>query len=313
MGGFPAEARAALSDNFAFDRSRDAGPGEVVEIAPLVRRVIAPNASPFTFTGSASYLVGRGKIAVVDAGPDHAAHRAAILEAVGSETITHVVSTHTHLDHTGGAAILAAEVGAPLVGCSAHRAFRASLDGEGDPLEAGADGRYRPDQALADGDAIAGPGWTLVAVETPGHTANHLAFALPETSALFSGDHVMSWSTTVVAPPDGAMAPYVASLRKLIARDEEVYFPGHGPMLRNARQFSRHLLGHRLMREQAIRGRLALGARTIPELVAELYRGLDPRLSRAAGLSVFAHLEDLVARGEAATDGPARIDGVYRA
>jgi glyoxylase-like metal-dependent hydrolase (beta-lactamase superfamily II) len=302
-----------LSDDIAFDRTRDAAAGAVVEIAPLVRRVIAPNASPFTFTGTATYLVGRDKIAVIDAGPDDESHRAAILRAVGSETITHVVSTHTHLDHTGGAAKLAESVGAPLVGCSAHRAFRASLEGEGNPLEAGSDGRYRPDQAMAEGDAISGPGWTLVAVETPGHTANHLAFALPETGALFSGDHVMSWSTTVVAPPDGAMAPYVASLRKLIARDEEVYFPGHGPMLTNARQFSRHLLGHRLMREQAIRGRLALGPRTIPDLVVELYRGLDPRLSRAAGLSVFAHLEDLVARGEAMTDGAARIDGVYRA
>lgn len=301
-----------MSDDIAFDRSRDAGPGEVVEIAPLVRRVIAPNASPFTFTGTATYLVGQGRIAVIDAGPDDAAHRAAILKAIGSETVTHIVSTHTHLDHTGGAAALARVLGAPLVGCAAHRAFRASLDGEGDPLEAGSDGVYRPDQAMAEGDAITGPGWSLVAVETPGHTANHLAFALPETGALFSGDHVMSWSTTVVAPPDGAMAPYVASLRKLIAREEEVYFPGHGPMLKNARQFSRHLLGHRLMREQAIRGRLALGPRTIPELVAELYKGLDPRLFRAAGLSVFAHLEDLVARGDAATDGAARIDGVYR-
>ncbi|HEY0291749.1 MAG TPA: MBL fold metallo-hydrolase [Hansschlegelia sp.] len=302
-----------MSEDIEFDRSRDAVAGAVVDVAPLVRRIIAPNASPFTFTGTASYLVGKGKVALVDPGPEDAAHRRAVLAALDGETVTHIVVTHTHLDHTGGAAAMAEALGAPLVGAGAHRTFRPLHEGETNRLEAGADHVYRPDIELADGDAVTGPGWSLVAVATPGHTANHLAFSLPEADVLLSGDHVMAWSTSVVAPPDGAMGPYVASLRKLIARPEDVYLPGHGPALRNARQFTRHLLGHRLMRESAIRGRLEQGARRIPEIVAELYRGLDPRLAGAAGLSVFAHLEELVARGEAATDGVPRLDGVYRA
>lgn len=302
-----------MSDDIEFDRRRDAPAGAVVDVAPAIRRVIAPNASPFTFTGTATYLVGRGKVAVVDPGPDDPAHRAALLAALEDETVTHVAVTHTHLDHTGGARALAEAVGAPLVGAGAHRVFRPPHEGEGDPLEAGADAVHRPDQELREGEGVSGPGWSLVAVATPGHTLNHLAFAVPESGALISGDHVMAWSTTVVAPPDGAMGPYIASLRKLIARDEDLYLPGHGPALRNARAFTRHLLGHRLMREASIRAQIEAGPKRIPEIVAELYRGLDPRLTRAAALSVFAHVEELVARGEVATDGPPLIDSLYRA
>jgi glyoxylase-like metal-dependent hydrolase (beta-lactamase superfamily II) len=302
-----------MSDDLEFDRTSEAPTGAPVEVAPLVRRIVAPNASPFTHTGTATYVVGRGKVAIVDPGPDDPVHLSSLLAAVRGETVSHIVVTHTHRDHTAGVAAAAAATGATVVGAAPHRRFREPREGEAEGLEAGADLDYRPDHALGDGEGVSGPGWSLVAVATPGHTANHLAFALPESGLLLCGDHVMAWSTTVVAPPDGAMGPYVASLRKLIEREEDLYLPGHGPALTGARAFTRRLLGHRLMRETAIRAKLADGPRRIPELVGELYRGLDPRLGRAAGLSVFAHLEDLVARGEAATEGAPRLDGVYRA
>ena len=301
-----------MADDLVFDQSRDAGAGEVVEVAPLVRRVIAPNASPFTFTGTASYIVGRGRVAIVDPGPDDAAHRARLLAAVAGESVEAIVVTHSHVDHTQGVPALAAATGAPVVGAGPHRRFRELHEGEGAGLEAGIDLAYRPDRALSEGEAVTGPGWSLVAIETPGHTANHLAFSLPDADLLLSGDHVMAWSTSIVAPPDGAMGPYIASLRKLIDRPEELYLPGHGPALTGARRFTRRLLGHRLMREAAIRQRLDAGPRRIPDLVAELYRGLDPRLLPAAGLSVFAHLEDLVERGEVATDGPPVLGSLFR-
>lgn len=301
-----------MADELVFDTSRDVTPGEVVEVAPNVRRIVAPNGSPFTFTGTASYIVGRGTVAIVDPGPDDARHRATLLGAVFGETVSHVVVTHSHMDHSEGTAAVSATTGAPIVGAAAHARFRELHDGETGALDAGVHFAYRPDQALGDGEGISGPGWSLVAVATPGHTANHLAFALPESRLLLSGDHVMAWSTSIVAPPDGAMGPYVASLRKLLEREEDFYLPGHGPALKNARVFTRHLLGHRLMRESAIRARLAEGPRRITDLVAELYRGLDPRLARAAGLSVFAHLEDLVERGLVATDGPPLVTGLYR-
>lgn len=300
-----------MSDELSFDRTIES-PGDVVDVAPGVRRIIAPNASAFTFTGTATYLVGRGTVAVVDPGPDDERHRAAILRAVAGESVSHIVVTHTHIDHTESVAALAAATGAEVVGAGPHRPFRSLHEGEGAGLEAGVDTTYRPDRALEDGEDVSGHGWSLVAVATPGHTANHLAFAMPEAKLLFSGDHVMGWSTSIVAPPHGSMGPYVASLRKLIERPEDIYLPGHGPAVNNARIFTRHLLGHRLMRETAIRTRLAEGPRSIPQLVGELYRGLDPRLARAAGLSVFAHLEDLAERGIVATEGPPRLDAVYR-
>ncbi|GLK75228.1 MBL fold metallo-hydrolase [Methylopila jiangsuensis] len=301
-----------MSDDLTFDRSRDAEPGVAVEVIPGVRRVLAPNPSPFTFTGTNSYVVGRGRVAIVDPGPRSEAHLAALLAAVTGETVEAIVVTHSHLDHVGGLAALKAATGAPVYGAGPHRPFRALEEGEGALLDASSDAAYRPDVELADGQAVEGDGWALVAVATPGHTANHLAFALPGAGALLSGDHVMAWSTSIVAPPDGAMAPYMASLRGLMAREEEIYLPGHGPRLDQARTFVRHLIGHRLMRETAILARLKEGERRAAQLVAELYRGLDPGLSGAAALSVFAHLEDLVARGLAETDGAPRLNGVYR-
>jgi glyoxylase-like metal-dependent hydrolase (beta-lactamase superfamily II) len=198
------------------------------------------------------------------------------------------------------------------VGCGPHRPARALFTGEVNPLEASSDKDYAPDRELGDGDAVEGDGWTLAALATPGHMANHLAFSLVEEKALFSGDHVMAWSTTVVAPPDGSMSEFMASLDKLRGRDETVYWPGHGGPVTEPQRFVRALVHHRRQREASILNRLAAGDSTIPEIVAAIYQGLNPALVGAAGLSVFAHLEDLVARGQAATDGVPALDGRYR-
>jgi glyoxylase-like metal-dependent hydrolase (beta-lactamase superfamily II) len=209
-----------------------------------------------------------------------------------------ILVTHTHRDHTGAVPALAAATGAPVVGCAPIAPDRA-----GPRLDAGGDPDYRPDRVLAEDDTVTGPGWTLAAVATPGHTSNHLAFALAAEEALFPGDHVMAWSTTVVAPPDGSMAAYRASLRKLLDRPEERYYPAHGPAKDDARSYVAALLRHREAREAQILARLAAGDRTIPEIVAAAYPGLDPRLTTAAGLSVRAHLEDLAARGRVVAAG----------
>jgi glyoxylase-like metal-dependent hydrolase (beta-lactamase superfamily II) len=285
--------------------------GRLEAVAPLIRRRVAPNGGPFTASGTCTYVIGQGRVAVLDPGPDDPDHVDALLQDLCAEHVEAIVVTHTHRDHSPGARLLAARTGAPIVGCAPHRAARALSEAEAPRLDASADRAHAPDRIMVDGDAVAGPGWTLVAVETPGHTMNHLAFALPEQQALFSGDHVMAWSTTIVAPPDGAMRAYMESLDKLRGRDETVYFPGHGGPVREPARFLRGLAGHRRQREAAIRSRLGAGDTRIAEIVAAIYQGLDPRLRGAAALSVFAHLEDLVSRGLAACDGAPRLDGRY--
>ncbi|MHC2104867.1 MBL fold metallo-hydrolase [Methylobacterium sp. CM6246] len=285
--------------------------GRMERVAPLIRRRIAPNGGPFTATGTCTYVVGQDRVAVIDPGPDDPSHIAALLDDLGPERVEAIVVTHTHRDHSPGARLLAARTGAPIVGCGPHRAARALAEGEAPMLDASSDAAHAPARILAEGDAVSGPGWTLVAVETPGHTMNHLAFALPEAEALFSGDHVMAWNTTIVAPPDGEMRAYMASLEKLRGRGETIYWPGHGGPVREPVRLVRCLIGHRRQREAAIRARLVAGDTRIPEVVAAIYQGLDPRLRGAAALSVFAHLEDLVGRGLVACDGPPRLDATY--
>jgi glyoxylase-like metal-dependent hydrolase (beta-lactamase superfamily II) len=248
---------------------------------------------------------------VIDPGPDDPAQNAAILDAVRGETVTHIVVSHTHRDHSPGAAALKAATGAEVVGCSPHRVARPLATGEVNALEASADKDYAPDRQLREGDAVEGPGWRLVTVETPGHMANHLAFALPEERALFSADHVMAWATTVIAPPDGSMGDYIASLQKLQGREETVYWPGHGGPVREPQRLVRALIHHRRQREASILNRLSLGDTTIAEMVPAIYQGLSPALQRAAALNVFAHLEDLVGRGLATSDGPPTLEGRY--
>ena len=286
-------------------------PGHLEEVAPLIRRRVAGNRGPFTATGTCTYIVGRGRVAVIDPGPDDAAHLDGLLADLSGETVDAILVTHTHRDHSPGALRLKAATGAPILGCGPHRAARPLGEGETPALDASADREYRPDTEMREGDAASGPGWTLVAVETPGHTMNHLAFAYPEANALFSGDHVMAWSTTVVAPPDGQMRAYMESLDKLRGRDEAVYWPGHGGPVRDPARFVRGLAGHRRQREAGIRARLAAGDERVAEIVAAVYQGLDPRLRGAAALSVFAHLEDLVSRGLAESEGPPLLHSRY--
>lgn len=301
-----------MNDDIPFDRSFNLAPDRVQEIAPGVRAIAADNPGPFTFKGTISYIVGRDRVAIIDPGPDDAAHVAALLDAVRGETVTHVFVTHTHRDHSPAAAKIKAATGAQVFAEGPHRLARPLHTGEMRRLDASADLDFRPDVALGDGETVNGRGWTLQAVTTPGHTANHMAFAFKEANLLFAGDHVMAWSTTIVAPPDGAMTDYMASLQKLARRSEPLYLSGHGAPVRDAPRYVQYLIRHRQAREASILHRLRKGEADIPTIVRAVYLGLDPRLAGAAALSVLAHLEELVARGAVATEGPPSISGIYR-
>ena len=301
-----------MADDIPFDKSFELAPGKVEEVAPGVRRLLANNPGPFTFKGTVSYIVGRGRVAVIDPGPLDEPHIAALLAAVRGETVTHIFVTHTHRDHSPAVPRIKAATGALALAEGPHRAARRLHTGEAPPMDASNDTDFRPDRVLADGEVVTGSGWTIEAVATPGHTANHMAFALKEADVLFSGDHVMAWSTPVVAPPDGAMSDYMASLEKLARRTEPIYLPGHGGAVREAPRFVQHYIRHRRSREASILHRLTKGEADIPTLVRAIYIGLDPRLVKAAGLSVLAHLEDLVTRGRIATEGQPSIAGRYR-
>jgi glyoxylase-like metal-dependent hydrolase (beta-lactamase superfamily II) len=300
------------NDDIPFNRHFPLQPGVVDRVRPGVRRVLCNNPSPFTFTGTVSYIVGEGNVAIIDPGPDDEAHANALLEAVRGEKVTHILVTHTHRDHSPNTRRIKAATGAPVYAEGPHRASRPRYESEKTSSESGADREFRPDIEVRDGDRIEGDGWALEAVATPGHTANHLAFAWPEQNIIFVGDHVMGWSTSIVAPPDGSMVDYMASLERLAQRKEDLYFSGHGPEIPQGPRFVRFLIRHRQAREASILHRLAKGEADIPTIVRAIYIGIDPRLTRAAGYSVLAHLEDLAARGVVATDGDPVIGGVYR-
>lgn len=294
-----------------FDASFDPAYGSAVAVAPGVMRLTAHNPSPFTFHGTNTYLLGTDTLAVIDPGPDDDAHLEALLAAIGGRPVSHIFVSHTHRDHSPLAARLKERTGATILAEGPHRPARPLHGGEENRLDASADLAFRPDIALADGARTAGDGWTIRTVLTPGHAANHAAFALEGTGILFSADHVMAWSTSIVAPPDGSMADYMRSLDKLIARDDRTMLPGHGGPVTKPRTFMRGLRAHRKMREQAIIDRIERGDRTIPEIVAAIYRETDPRLHGAAGLSVLAHLEDLTARGAVRVEGEPALDAVF--
>jgi glyoxylase-like metal-dependent hydrolase (beta-lactamase superfamily II) len=280
--------------------------GECEQHEPLVRRVLAPNPSPYTFTGTQTWIVGAGSdVAVIDPGPtgsglsigdpadtNGAGHVDAILRATEGQRIAAILCTHTHLDHSPAAAPLREATGAPIIGCAPL-----ALSDDGPRADSAFDTDYAPDRILTDGERISGDGWTIEAVATPGHTSNHICFGLVETGALFTGDHVMAWSTSVVSPPDGDMAAYMASLSKLYDRKDRVYYPAHGPAVFKPQQLVRGMLGHRKQRERQILRELEKGASVIPDMVKHMYKGLDPRLTGAAGRSVLAHLIDLENRG----------------
>ena len=274
--------------------------GQPIQLEPLVTRVLAPNPSPYTFTGTQTHIVGTTDLAVIDPGPDDPAHLDALLAAIAGRPVSAIVVTHTHRDHSPLSRALKAATGAPIVGCAPL-----AMDDLGPRADAAFDRDYTPDRILADGEQVAGAGWTLTAIATPGHTSNHLAFALEETKALFSGDHVMGWSTTVISPPDGDMADYLASLAKLMERDDRVYYPAHGEQIDRPQRFVRSLIGHRKQREGQILRLLARGVGELPAMVETMYVGIDPRLKPAAERSVLAHLIDLERRGRVAQQGDA--------
>jgi glyoxylase-like metal-dependent hydrolase (beta-lactamase superfamily II) len=300
-------------DALPIETAFEGEPGQLVTLSPLVRRMTAPNPGPMTFKGTNTYVVGHGAVTVIDPGPDLPEHVAALTAALAGERVARILVTHTHRDHSPASRALAAATGAPSIGCAPHHPFRAPHPDEAERADAANDLAYVPARVLADGEEVEGDGYTLQAVATPGHTMNHLAFALPQERALFSGDHVMAWSTTVVAPPAGSMAAYMASLDKLKTRDDLVYWPGHGGAVRDPARFLRALQHHRRQRERGILACLRRGEATIPGIVAATYEGLDPRLARAAAVSVLAHLEDLCARGLATAEGGPGVTARYAA
>ncbi|SDC93227.1 Glyoxylase, beta-lactamase superfamily II [Sphingomonas sp. YR710] len=272
----------------------DQRPGIAQTQHPLVRRVLAPNPSAFTYKGTQTYLVGTREVAVIDPGPDMPAHIDAIVAAIGDAKLKAIVCTHTHRDHSPAAAELKARTGAPIIGCAPPVA----IDDAGPRADASFDRSYTPDDVMTDGRTLTGDGWTLEAIDTPGHTSNHVCYALPEAQAVFTGDHVMGWSTTVIAPPDGDMAAYMASLDRLMNRPQDViYHPAHGEPIERPHRFVRGLIGHRKQREGQILRLLEKNTGHIPAMVAQMYAGVDARLHDAAGLSVLAHLIDLRLRG----------------
>ncbi|WP_113154554.1 MBL fold metallo-hydrolase [Nitratireductor sp. OM-1] len=294
-----------------FETRFDPAYGEAVEIAPDIQRLTVNNPSAFTFHGTNSYIVGTSSLAVIDPGPEDEAHFQALLKAIGGRPVSHIFVSHTHRDHSPLAARLSRETGALVCAEGPHRAARPLRVGETNPLDASADMDFRPDIALADDELVEGDGWALRAIHTPGHAANHAVFALEGTGVLFSADHVMAWATSIVAPPDGAMSDYMASLDRLLERDDTVFLPGHGSRVRMPQRFMRGLKAHRKMRERAVLDRIERGDRTITEMVQAIYRDTDPRLHGAAALSVLAHLEDLVARGAVTTENDPSIDAIY--
>ena len=274
----------------------DAPYAKLEQVGPRIARVLAHNPSAFTYYGTQTYLIGTDEVAVIDPGPDLPEHVDALEEAIGGRPVAAIMCTHTHRDHSPASRPLAERTGAPLIGCAPL-----ALETVGPRADAAFDGDYRPGLVLGDGETMEIDGRPLVAVATPGHTSNHLCFAYE--GALFSGDHVMGWSTTVVVPPDGDMAAYMQSLEKLRQREDQAYYPAHGPPVTNPQQYVRGLIGHRLQREKQILNLVGEKALSIRDIVARAYPGLDPRLVPAAGGSVYAHLLDLERRGLVEADG----------
>lgn len=300
------------SDHIPFDRSLDAKPDHAVQVSPLVRRIIANNGGPFTFTGTCTYLVGHKDVTIIDPGPATSIHHDAVVAAIGDAHVAQILVTHSHRDHAPGAATLKAATGAPVLGCAPYRPPGSATSPTSQMMDAAHDGHYAPDMVLSEGAVVEGPDYRLVAVATPGHTSNHLAFALQPENSLFSGDHVMAWSTTVVAPPDGSMRSYMESLEKLQSSNESVYWPGHGGPVKNPQRFVRALALHRRQREHAILKRLQAGDRSVDTIVKAIYDGLAPALRGAAALSVLAHLIDLIERGIVRSEGEAGVGTSFR-
>lgn len=290
-----------------FVRELDFEYGAAAQVSARVRRLVANNPGPFTYLGTGVYIVGQGEVAVFDPGPANEDHFDALKRALDGETITHVFVTHSHMDHSPLAHPLA-----EWAGCKVYAGGAAIRTESEVRLEAGDDLSFRPDILIRDGETFSGPDWTIEAVATPGHTSNHFCFALREENALFAGDHVMGWSTTVISPPDGHMGAYLASLEKIRARGYSTIWPTHGPPIREVGPFLDAYISHRFAREQAIVDRLAAGDRNIPEMVRTIYKDVDKRLHPAACHSVLAHVIHLVETGRVQADGPLDLASGYR-
>lgn len=287
----PAASKLAFNSEMTFEY------GKAIEVVPGVRRVVANNPGPFTFKGTNTYIVGRGEVAVIDPGPDDVAHLSALLGELGDERVSHILITHTHRDHTDGVAALKKATSAPVLAfgeTGQPRGARTTSPSGKAFVHLG----FEPDAILRDGDRVSGAGWALDVLHTPGHAPDHLCFALTGQRTVFSGDHVMGWNTTVVAPPEGNMGHYYGSLEKLLERNDKVFFPGHGGRIEIPQRAVKAYLMHRKMRESAIYGCLENGDTFIPQIVARIYNCLDPKLEAAAAMSVLAHLEHLVDRGQ---------------
>ncbi len=278
-------------------------------LSPMIRRIVARNPSAFTADGTGTYIVGHGKVAVIDPGPEIAEHIDAVLQALRGETIDKLVVTHTHRDHSPAAAPIKKATGARTYGFGEHGAGRADLP---PGMEAGGDREFVPDHVVRDGETIKGDGWNLTAVHTPGHTSNHLCYALEEEKVLFTGDHVMGWSTSIIAPPDGSLSDYMRSLDKLLTRNDQLYWPTHGPSIPDPKPFVQAFIEHRNERTASILHRLDAGDTEIPVIVSSVYAGYPPGLQRAAAHSVLAHLLDLVESGRVASDGPPSLTARFR-
>ncbi len=288
-------------------REIDIDYGRCDVVSPLIRRVTAKNPGPFTYMGTGTYIVGHGEVAVIDPGPDLADHLAAIQAAIPGERVSHILITHHHLDHSPLARPLAAITGARVYG----RAVTTAHAEDEIVLEAGND-VFVPDEPVAGGEVFSGPGWTLEAIHTPGHTSNHICYALKEENALFAGDHIMGWSTTVITPPDGDMGDYLRSLETVRARGFSTVWPTHGPPIREVDPFIGAYIAHRKDRERQILERLAAGDVRIKAMVPTIYAAVDPRLYGPAAHSVLAQVIELVKTGQVLCDGPPGLDSDYR-
>lgn len=300
-----------MAEDLTFDLEFSPAYGTPVLVADRVQRLTVNNPSPFTFHGTNTYIVGGSSVAVIDPGPENDAHFSALMAALKGLEVTHIFVSHTHRDHSPLARRLKEATGALTVAEGPHRAARPLHAGETNPFAESSDTGFIPDIAVADQETIEGDGWALSAVHTPGHTANHAAFALEGTGVLFSADHVMAWATTIVAPPDGSMADFMTSIEKLLARQDRIFLPGHGGPVKEPASFLRGLRTHRRMRERAVLERIRAGDRLIPDMVKVIYASTDPRLHGAAALSVLAHLEDLIEKGLVATEGAPSLTGAY--
>ena len=292
-----------------FKRELDFAYGEVAELAPGIRRVIARNPSAFTLYGTGTYILGRGHVAVIDPGPADPAHIEAIARATDGETITHLLVTHTHMDHSPGCRLLAAHTDAPTFGFGPHGAGKIA---DGVQVEEGGDMDFTPDVTVGAGETVEGDDWSVECVYTPGHTSNHVCYALQQGRVLFSGDHVMGWSTSVISPPDGDMASYMDSLELLLERDDAIYWPTHGPAITDPKPHVRAFIAHRREREEQIRQCLARGTHRIAEMVPTMYAGVAKQLYPAAARSVFAAMAYMVERGEVACEGELAVGAEFR-